>query len=269
MTRQHFRDGFDTMHLRPASKGNRRGFARCLLVLAGCLSLMTVARADLQQGLEAANRQDWHQALTEFTALAERGQPAAMVNLGNLYMRGLGVAQDYQQARYWYERAAKHADRAGESKLGLLYYYGLGVSVDYGEAAKWFERAARQGETGAETILASLYARGEGVDRDLARAYVWYTRAMAQGSEDAAEARAELVEEMSPGEMSEALSQLAALDSQAEIEIPSPAPVKVLASKKARQHATAAASRHGKTRHGRAGKKHAPGRHGPRHRHRG
>ncbi len=186
------------------------------------LLAMPVAQADLAAGLEAAGRQDWTLARTEFEPLAVGGDTAAMVNLGNLYMKGLGVDQDYVEARRWYQQAAERGDRGGQGKLGLLHYFGLGVPIDYGLAAHWFLQAAEQGEQTAETILATLYARGEGVERDLAAAYVWYTRAMEQGYPGAEQARTELVETMSPGEVSEALSRLSA---QAARNHPEPVPV--------------------------------------------
>lgn len=178
------------------------------------LSLLPAARAELETGLKAATRQHWATAKTEFETAANQGDTAAMVNLGNLYQKGLGVNQDYTQALKWYQQAADLGDRAAQGKLGLLHYFGLGVPIDYGMAAQWFQRAAEQGEPTAQTILASLYARGEGVEKDTASAYFWYTRAMEQGHPEAEQARAELVEAMSPGEIGEALSRLAAADKQ-------------------------------------------------------
>jgi TPR repeat protein len=190
------------------------GWRRVLLL--GLLSLAAVARADLQAGLAAAGRQDWAAALAEFKPLAEKGDPAAEINLGNLYMRGLGVPQDYGKALQWYRRAADQGDAAGQSKLGLLYYYGLGVPLEYGEAARWFRRAAEQGEVSAQTILGSLYSLGEGVEKNNAEAYFWYTLAAEQGSPSAAEAKDSLVEDMAPGEIGEALDRLHAWQMQRE-----------------------------------------------------
>jgi|GEM_PF-1585439 len=179
------------------------------------LPLLPVARADLEAGLSAATRQNWSVARTEFETAAHQGDAAAMVNLGNLYRKGLGVNQDDTEALKWYQRAADQGDRAGQGKLGLSYYFGLGVSIDYGMAAQWFQRAAEQGEPTAQAILAALYARGDGVERTPASAYFWYTRALEQGHPEAEQARAELVETMSPGEISDALGRLAAADEPA------------------------------------------------------
>jgi TPR repeat protein len=168
------------------------------------------AGADLEAGLRAAERRDWAAALAQFRPLAEQGVAAAQVNLGNLYMKGLGVTQDYTAAYRWYLKAAEQGDALGQNKLGLLHYYGLGVPEDAAEAARWFGKAAEQGETGAQALLGSMYAMGDGVARDRARAYLWYTLAAEHGHPDAQTSRDKLVEEMSPGEIGEALDLLAA-----------------------------------------------------------
>lgn len=173
------------------------------------LLVVCAARADLEAGVEAVARRDYATALREFKPLAEQGNVVAQVNLGNLFMKGLGVRQNYGEAARWYRNAAEQNERLAQSKLGILYYYGLGVPKDPEEAARWFEKAARQGEPSAQTVLATLYAQGEGVQRDLAQAYYWYTLAAEQGSEEALRGRGSLAEEITPGQMDEALKLLA------------------------------------------------------------
>ncbi|MGI9212168.1 MAG: tetratricopeptide repeat protein [Methylococcaceae bacterium] len=205
------------------------------VLLISLLLVTPGGRADLETGLNAARHQNWPVAKSEFERAAEAGDPAAMVNLGNLYMKGLGVAQDYSLAKEWYQRAADRDDRAGQGKLGLLHYYGLGVPIDYNQAAHWFELAANQGEPTAETILASLYVRGDGVDKDLSAAYFWYTRALEQGHPEAEHARATLVDTMTPGEIGEALNRLTATHTPTDPEVETP-PAKVRLSEQYRQH---------------------------------
>lgn len=170
--------------------------------------LCGAAYADGDAGVKAVERGDYPAALREFKQAAERGEPAAQVNLGNLYMKGLGVEQDYAAAERWYRQAAEHGDPIGQSKLGILYYYGLGVDKNTDEAARWFAKAADQGEPGAAAVLGSMYAEGEGVIRDNVKAYYWYTLAADGGQTDALEARATLVDEMTPGEIGEALQRV-------------------------------------------------------------
>jgi TPR repeat protein len=169
------------------------------------IAAAAAARGDFSAGWDALDRRDYAAAYVEFKTLAEQGDPDAQVNLGNLHMRGLGVAQDYAQAFDWYRRAADQNNAVAESKLGILHYYGLGTVKDSTEAAKWFRKAAEQGESSAQTVLGTLYAEGDGVSRNLVEAYFWMTLAFEFGSEGAAQERGGVAEEMTPGEISDAL----------------------------------------------------------------
>lgn len=191
------------------SRMRRRGLVLGLLLSGAAL-------ADMNKGLDAVERRDWPKAFAEFRPLAEKGDPDAQVNLGNLYMKGYGVEQDYIIARRWYLKAAAQNNATAQGKLGLMDYYGLGVEENHAEAARWFQQAAEQGEPGAASILGSLYAAGDGVEKDKAQAYVWYTVAFEHGHQDAEASRAALVDEMSPGEMDTALTRLAAWRKQHE-----------------------------------------------------
>lgn len=166
--------------------------------------------------MAAIERRDYSAAFAEFKPMAEQGMPEAQVNLGNLYMKGLGVPLDYVEARHWYEQAARQGDATAESKLGLLHFYGLGTPIDMSEAARWFSKAAEQGDASAQAVLGSLHASGNGVDKDNAQAYFWYTLAAEQGNQNAADAKDSLVDEMAPGEMALALDHLAEWQKQKE-----------------------------------------------------
>lgn len=170
--------------------------------------LCGAAYADGAAGLKAIERGDYPAALQEFKAAAEQGDRQAQVNLGNLYMKGLGVEQDYAAAERYYRQAAERGDPVGQSKLGILYYYGLGLDKNPDEAAVWFTKAAEQGEPGAAAVLGSMYAAGEGVIRDNVKAYYWYSLAADNGHAEALEARNTLVDEMTPGEINEALQRV-------------------------------------------------------------
>lgn len=183
----------------------RRGWvAACLLAT---LSLHT-ARADLDAGLELVQKKEYSAARVEFEILAEKGDPDAQVNLGNLYMKGWGVNQDYAEAYDWYRKAAEQNSRIAQSKLGILHYYGLGTLKDSAEAAKWFEKAADQGDASAQSVLGALCAQGDGVARNLVKAYFWLTLAFEFGNSNASDLRSQLAEEMTPGEMADALGRV-------------------------------------------------------------
>lgn len=176
--------------------------------MSATLFVVSCALADFDAGWDALQRRDYVRAHEEFKALAEKGDPDAAVNLGNLYMRGLGVKQDYSEAFDWYRKAADRNHPVGEAKLGILHYYGLGTVKDTAAAAKCFQNAAEQGEASAQSVLGTMLADGEGVPRNLVAAYFWLTLAFDYGSKDAEAARASIVDDMTPGEIAEALERV-------------------------------------------------------------
>lgn len=174
------------------------------------LALSPMLSADLAKGLDAAAASKWNEAYKEFKQSAERGNSSAQVNLGNLYMKGLGVEQSYLQALKWYEKAALLGNPVGQAKMGILYYYGLGVSEDPAKAVEWFIRAADQGDAEAALVLAQLYLGGEGINRNPKEAYLWSSVAAELGKSDATGLRAELARELSPRDLEETLTRLSA-----------------------------------------------------------
>lgn len=177
------------------------------LVLAFAL-LTSPAQADLAKGLDAVMAGHWSAALAEFKPLANKGDPDAQVNLGNLYMRGLGVEQDYGTALSWYEKAAHQGHPTGQSKLAVMLYYGLGVKENHAEAAQWFLKAAERGDPSAAMVIAELYDKGDGMPASKINAYVWFSIAADLGKEDARSQRAHLANTLSPSEMNTALTRL-------------------------------------------------------------
>lgn len=174
------------------------------------LALSPTLSADLAKGLDAAAARKWNEAYKEFKQSAERGNSSAQVNLGNLYMKGLGVEQSYLEALKWYEKAALLGNPVGQAKMGILYYYGLGVSEDPAKAVEWFIRAADQGDAEAALVLAQLYLGDEGVNRNPKEAYLWSSVATELGKSDASGLRADLARELSPKELAETLTRLSA-----------------------------------------------------------
>jgi len=167
-----------------------------------------LTRADLAQGLDAAAKEDWPTAYREFKESALRGNGNAAVNLGNLYMRGLGVPQDYGQARVWYEKAALESNPIAEAKLGVMYYVGLGVEENRTRAAEWFQKAGDQGDAHSAMTLAEMYLAGDGVPQNRTEAYIWYTSSSELGYREAEEPRIKLATELPGTEINTALERV-------------------------------------------------------------
>lgn len=123
-----------------------------------------------------------HDTLSELSAQAASGNPAAMVRLGLCYDYGQkGAPRDLPVALSWYRKAAEKAFPPAEMVLSERYEIGRGVSPDEHLAVQWLVRAARHGYPPAEDALGDRYAAGQGVGKNDRTALVWYERAASGG----------------------------------------------------------------------------------------
>jgi len=88
----------------------------------------SIARADLQAGIDAYFAEDYGVALENLQPAAEADDPIAQFVLGEMYLRGKGVDQDFEQAAHWYERAALNGHPEAQAAIGSLEMLGLGVA---------------------------------------------------------------------------------------------------------------------------------------------
>ncbi|WP_409766509.1 hypothetical protein [Ferrovibrio sp.] len=165
-----------------------RRIAAAGLCAAALLLVSPQAWAGFAEGVKAYEAGDYAGAYAAWAPLAERGDVAAMRNLGHLYRWGQGVERDIQQAMHWYRRAAETGFARAQANLAAIYLQGdEGVSIDYAEAHKWFEAAAKQGHAVAQYNLGLMYELGLGVEKNEAIALGWYNNAAKAGQPDALE----------------------------------------------------------------------------------
>ena len=79
---------------------------KILIVLIAVL-FANFSFAGFQEGMDAAQKGDFTNALKEWHPLAERGNTSAKINLGLMYAKGRGVKKDDVQAVQWYRKAAE------------------------------------------------------------------------------------------------------------------------------------------------------------------
>ncbi len=141
---------------------------------------------------------DTELAFEAFTVYAEHGNPAAMNNLGIMYLKGWGTKSNPSKAIEWFERAGAAGCADGFVNAGLYYkrqnemddarhyfnrstdsyhptgyyllgymdYYGEGCTPDYEKAFKHFKDAASFGDIAAVYMLGECYRDGKGVEAD-------------------------------------------------------------------------------------------------------
>ncbi len=92
-------------------------------------------------------------------SISATGSPAAMVNLGRLYLPGQGVARNYEAARQLFERALAAGDKSARVDLGRLYLNGLGTLESPRRAETLFREASADGDAEAMYLLATILSR--------------------------------------------------------------------------------------------------------------
>lgn len=102
---------------------------------------------------------------TELVRKATNSDAEAQCDLGNAYMRGLGVEKNEKEAFRWMQKSAEQGNADAQLFLGEFYYYGLGVAQNFTEAVKWYNKAAVQGNAQAQNILGGCYQSGTGVKK--------------------------------------------------------------------------------------------------------
>ena len=107
------------------------------LVVWILLAVPVRVQADLNAGMNAYLDGDYDLALIELQPLAEAGDTAAQYFLGEMHLRGRGVAQDFEGAAAWYEKAAEYGHAQAQAALGALQMLGLGVPRHPGGAYFW------------------------------------------------------------------------------------------------------------------------------------
>lgn len=155
---------------------------------AGAPKGSILARAIMQNGVEAYQAKDYKRALSFFRQAAEHGHMKAYRYLGLCYENGYGVKKDIKQAFANYQKAAELGDITGTALLGHMYEDGLGTKADYAKAMELYKKASvREDFVGGpgKVGIGHLYEYGRGVEQNAAEARVWYEKALNSGYTEA------------------------------------------------------------------------------------
>jgi hypothetical protein len=95
--------------------------------------------------------------------------------------RGQGTHPDPTGAFALYLRAAQRGLPAAELNVALMYDSGQGAPPDAALAARWYAAAAAAGMRRAAYNLGQLFEQGDGVPRNPDAARAWFARAAGEG----------------------------------------------------------------------------------------
>ena len=153
-------------------------------VLFALVAWTAGARAD--EASEPLARQDYAAAAEALRPQAARGDAAAQLSLGLLYLNGQGVAQDFGEAKKWFGKSADQGNDQAETNLAALYVQGRGVKQDYTEARKWLSKAVVKDNLAASRMLGQLVMKGLGGKQDTAEAIRIFQSAVDKGDAESA-----------------------------------------------------------------------------------
>lgn len=89
----------------------------------------------------------------KFLERAKRGDAIAQVEYGTLMKT---QRANYKEALKWYRRAAKKGNTRAYLNIGFMYMDGLGVPKDRQKALGWFQKAQKAGDKDAEPLIRLL-----------------------------------------------------------------------------------------------------------------
>lgn len=120
--------------------------------------------------------------IEQYKNVANKENMRAMIHIGYMYEKGIGVAKDATEAMTWYHKAAVNGSLAAMCIIAHMYVYGdaeFDVNKDYTQAILWYKKAAEKGSTLAMHYLADIYNEEE--VGDYMQAMNWYKKLTVKG----------------------------------------------------------------------------------------
>lgn len=103
----------------------------------------------------------YQEALSEYErGVNEAHDPLAALNLGQMYLLGIGTDPDYQRAKGYFVASCLVDGGIGNFNLALIYMRGLGVPTDFKAAFEHMTRSAEQGCVDAKLYLGLAHLMG-------------------------------------------------------------------------------------------------------------
>jgi len=172
--------------------------------------------------------------LTELKAAAEKGNPRACAEYGELLLRDGETPKDVPRALQLLEQAARAGQAQAAFRIGMLLEEGEVLPQDRPRSVAYLRAAAVGGVAEAFRNVGVAYSTGRGAKRDYAEALAWFILAEKHGTADtvAADLRTFLTKQRRPDAIAAGERRAPELErelAQTDIAkvLPSPAPLAV------------------------------------------
>ena len=114
---------------------------------------------DLKTAKSAYSQKDYVTAAANWLPLAHKGNATAQLELGKLYLKGLGVEQNNQKAFEYLRMAANQDNARAMFEIGRLHEKGIALPKNSSKAKEWYLKAADNGYARGFYNTALLYER--------------------------------------------------------------------------------------------------------------
>lgn len=165
-------------------------FRFALAVLFAAALFVTAARAGDQNATVGGQQPQQNispaEALAYIQEKAAAGEKPAMLTMGTMYERGVGVPRNFAKALEWYRKCAAAGMSEGYYNVGVCYEIGMGTTGNEVEAFNNFEKSAELGLPQGFYKLATMYIQGVGTAKNEAWGIELLGRAAAGGHAGAA-----------------------------------------------------------------------------------
>ena len=145
-----------------------------LTLLVGCENNNAPASAEQDENMAAKRK------FEATLKLAQKGQAAAMHDLGFYYSEGHGVDQNASLAFEWWQKGAELANAASYHKLGRAYSRGIGTEVDAEKSTHYYKLSAEAGYPDSFVDLGYRYLFGKGTKLNRKKAVQYFKKASDQ-----------------------------------------------------------------------------------------
>ncbi len=141
----------------------------CLLALL--LASLLGAPAAAQESAAGPSEEELQQRIDE-------GDAGAKARLGEMLLRGRGIAQDVERGIALLKEAAEEGESIAAYRLGEAYFSGIGVRQNHVEAFYWYTRTVEiEPHRDGYFMIASMQSAGRGTERDNEKAFTNYLKA--------------------------------------------------------------------------------------------
>ena len=124
----------------------------------------------------AGMHRDDQKAYQTYSDLADQKSPEALVELGNMYLRGDGIARDYTQAFNSFQKAADLGYAPALCRLALICQKGIGRDQDFSKAFELYDLAAKKGDVAGYYGAGYLTYKGFGVTQNYTKALEYFQK---------------------------------------------------------------------------------------------